>query len=332
MPFDQIRRRDFIALLGGAAAWPIAARAQQPKTRRVGMLITAVESDPEWRPRLALFLRELQRLGWEEGKNVRLDYRWSGADPERMRLDAAELISLAPDVIVTTSNQSAGIIGRQTRTIPIIFAPAGDPIGTGLVSNMARPGGNITGFTTYESEIAGKRLELLKEVAPRLARVAVLYTPGGPGSLAQLRLTESVAPSLNLSTTAIAAFDPEEMERAVNALAGEPNGGLAVLTGPAVTLNRDRIMVLAARHRLPAIYASREIVSGGGLMSYAASPDKLIQGAASYVDRILKDEKPGDLPVQLLAKVDLVINLKTAKTLGLTFPPNVLAIADEVIE
>jgi putative ABC transport system substrate-binding protein len=279
-----------------------------------------------------LLRQELQKLGWTEGRNVRLDYRWTGADPERMRAGAAELIRSVPDVILTSSNQSARIIGRQTRTIPIVFATAGDPVGTGLVSNMARPEGNITGFATYESEIAGKWLELLKEAVPYLTRVAALYTPGGPGSLAQLRLIEAVAPSLNLSTTTIAALDRNEMERAVNAFASEPNGGLAVLTGPAIGLNRDRIMSLAAQHHLPAIYSMRSYVVGGGLMSYGASDNNLVQGAASYVGRILKGEKPGDLPVQLMTTYELVINLKAAKALGLAMPPTLLTLADEVIE
>jgi putative tryptophan/tyrosine transport system substrate-binding protein len=223
-----MRRREFISGLGGAAvALPLGARAQQLGTRRVGILLPFSEDDQYWPPAVKVFLAELQKLGWVEGRNVRFDHRWAGADPERMRADAAELISLEPAVIVTFSNQSASILGQQTRTIPIVFAGAGDPVGTGLVANMARPGGNMTGFTTYESAIAGKRVELLREVAPRLTRLGVLYTPGGAGSLAQLHVIEAVAPSLNLSTTAIAAFDPEEIERAVNAFAREPNGGLA---------------------------------------------------------------------------------------------------------
>jgi putative ABC transport system substrate-binding protein len=329
----MIKRREFIAGLGSAAAWPLAARAEQLGMRRVGLLMPYSENDPYRQAGLKVFLAELQKLGWVDGRNVRFDYRWAGADPERMRADAAELIGLVPDVILTTSNQSASILGRQTRTIPIVFAPAGDPVGTGLVADMARPGGNMTGFTLYESAIAGKRLELLKGVAPRLTRVGVLYTPSGAGSLAQLRWIEAVAPSLNLSTTAIAALDPEEIERAVNAFAREPNGGLVVLTGPAVNLNRDRIMALAAKHHLPAIYPLRDYASYGGLMSYGSSDNNLFQGAASYVDRILKGEKPSDLPIQLLTtKVELVINLKTAKALGLTIPETLLATADEVIQ
>jgi putative ABC transport system substrate-binding protein len=252
-----MRRREFIAGLWSAAAWPVVVRAQQSGTRRVGMLMPFSENDPVWQANLKVFLAELQKLGWAEGRNVRFDHRWAGADPERMRADAAELISLEPAVIVTFSNQSASILGRQTRTIPIVFVGAGDAVGTSLVANMARPGGNMTGFTIYESAIAGKRVELLREVAPRLTRLGVLYTPGGAGSLAQLHVVEAVAPSLNLSTTPIAALDPEEIERAINAFSREPNGGLAVLTGPAVSLNRNHILALAAKHHLPAVYAGR---------------------------------------------------------------------------
>ena len=296
------------------------------------MLMPFSENDPVWQANLKVFLAELQKLGWAEGRNVRFDHRWAGADPERMRADAAELISLEPAVIVTFSNQSASILGRQTRTIPIVFVGAGDAVGTSLVANMARPGGNMTGFTIYESAIAGKRVELLREVAPRLTRLGVLYTPGGAGSLAQLHVVEAVAPSLNLSTTPIAALDPEEIERAINAFAREPNGGLAVLTGPAVSLNRNHILALAAKHHLPAVYAGRYLAIQGGLMSYGLSDDNLYQGTASYVDRILKGEKPGDLPIQLLTKFELVVNLKTAKALGLTVPQSILLSADEVIE
>ena len=327
-----MRRREFIAGLWSAAAWPVVVRAQQSGTRRVGMLMPFSENDPVWQANLKVFLAELQKLGWAEGRNVRFDHRWAGADPERMRADAAELISLEPAVIVTFSNQSASILGRQTRTIPIVFVGAGDAVGTSLVANMARPGGNMTGFTIYESAIAGKRVELLREVAPRLTRLGVLYTPGGAGSLAQLHVVEAVAPSLNLSTTPIAALDPEEIERAINAFAREPNGGLAVLTGPAVSLNRNQILALAAKHHLPAVYAGRYLAIQGGLMSYGLSDDNLYQGTASYVDRILKGEKPGDLPIQLLTKFELVVNLKTAKALGVTVPQSILLSADEVIE
>jgi putative ABC transport system substrate-binding protein len=328
----MIARREFITLLGGAAAtWPLAARAQQPKMKRVALLVEGGENDAESQLRLKLFRNELQKLGWTE-RNLQIDVERTGADPQRMRTVAAETIRRAPDVIVTGSNQVTTIVGQQTRTIPIIFTGAGDPVGTGLVANMAHPGGNVTGFTTYESEIAGKRLELLKQVVPTLTHVAALYTPEGAGSLAQLRVTETVAPSLNLSTVAIGARDGDAMELAVDAFASEPNGGLAVLTGPAVNVNRGRIMSLAARHHLPAIYSGRYFVNEGGLISYGGSTVALMQGSASYVDRVLKGERPGDLPIQLATRYELVINLKTAKTLGLDISPALLSVADELIE
>jgi len=329
----MIRRREFITALGGAAAaWPLAARAQQPGMKQVSVLLTADENDPEWLARLVFLRRALQKLAWTEGRNVQIDVQWTGADPQRMRAIAAESIRLAPDVILTTSNQLTTIVSQQTRIIPVIFVGAGDAVGTGLVADMAHPGGNVTGFTTYESQIAGKKLELLKQAVPTLTRVAVLYTPGGAASLSQLHIIETVGPSLNLTITAIGALDGDEMEREINAFANEPNGGLAVLTGPAVISNRSRIMSLAARYRLPSIYSGRYSVVEGGLMSYAASNETLLQGSASYVDRVLRGEKPGDLPVQLATGYELVINLKTAKALGLTVPPSLLTTADEVIE
>jgi putative tryptophan/tyrosine transport system substrate-binding protein len=328
-----MRRRDFIAALGGAvAAWPPAARAQQARMKRVVVLLDAGENDAEWQARLALLRRALEKLGWTEGRNIRIDAQWTGPDPQRMRTVAAEAIRLTPDVIVTATNLLTSIVGERTRTIPIVFAGAGDAVGTGLVASMAHPGGNITGFTTYESQIAGKKLELLKQAAPNLTRVAAIYTPGGAGSLGQLHVTESAASALNLSVAAIATRDGDEMERAVDTFAGEPNGALTVLTGPAVIANRARIISLAARHRLPAIYSGRYSVLEGGLMSYGASIASIVPGAASYVDRVLRGEKPGDLPVQLATNYEFVINLKTARALGLTMPPALLALADEVIE
>jgi putative ABC transport system substrate-binding protein len=328
-----MRRREFITLLVGAGfLLPSAAGAQQPATKRVAVLLSADESDPLFEAALVLFRRALERLGWADGRNLEIDVKHAGADPQRMRTVAAETIRLAPDAIVTTSNQLTTLVGQETRTIPIIFMGAGDAAGTGLVSSMARPDGNVTGFTTYESQIAGKKLELLKQVAPMLQRVAALYTPGGAGSLAQLRVVETAAPSLSLSTVAIGARGDDEMKRAIAAFASEPNGGLAVLTGPAVITNRSRIISLAARHRLPAIYSGRFYAVEGGLMSYAASSTSLVQGVASYVNRVLKGETPGDLPIQLATNYELVINLKTANAIGLEIPPALLAAADEVIE
>ena len=313
--------------------WPRSVQAQRSdRLRRIGVLSFRAESDPESPPELAAFRQELQKLGWTEERNVRIDYRWAAADLERMRTYAAELVGLAPDVILTNSNQVTMVVGQQTRTIPIVFASAGDPLETGLVSSMAQPGGNITGFTPLEAATSGKWLELLKEIAPSLTRVAVLYTPGGAASVATLRFVEGVASSLGVRLTAISARDPAEFERALDAFSSEANGGLVVLSGPNTSVNREQIIALAGRHRLPAIYPFRYYVTAGGLMCYGASNTDGYLGAASYVDRILKGEKPGDLPVQGPTKYQLVINLKTAKALGLTIPESFLLRADEVIE
>jgi putative ABC transport system substrate-binding protein len=328
-----MRRREFIVLLGGAVtAWPLVTRAQQPdRTLRIGVLVPAVESDPAYQARIAAFRESLQKLGWSEGRNVRFDYRWAGVDPERMRASAAELVSLAPDVLLSVSNQATAILSQQTRTIPIVFV-ANDPVETGLITSMAHPGGNMTGFTPFEVSLGGKWLQLLKEVTPRLARVAVLYTPGGAGSLAMLRTIEEVGPSLGVETTSVPARDPAEIERAIDAFSREANGGLIVLTGPGTNANRELIIALAARHRLPAIYPSRDSVANGGLISYGADQVDQFRQAGSYVDRILKGEKPGDLPVQAATKFELIVNLKTAKALGLNIPESFLLRADELIE
>jgi putative ABC transport system substrate-binding protein len=332
-----MRRRDFVTLLGGAAAgssllWPLVARAQQPdRMRRIGVLVPSVENSHDYQARMAAFRESLQKLGWSEGRNVRFDYRWAGADPERMRAYAAELVSLTPDVILSISNQATAILSEHTRTISIVFV-ANDPVQTGLITSTAHPGGNITGFTPYEAAMGGKWLQLLKEVTPRLAHVAVLYTPGGPGSLAMLRTIEEVSPSLGVEKTSVPARDPAEIERAIGAFSREASGGLVILTGPGTTANRALIIALAARHRLPAIYPNRESVADGGLISYAADLVDQVRQAGSYVDRILRGEKPGDLPVQVPIKFDLVVNLKTAKALGLNIPESFLLRADEVIE
>jgi putative ABC transport system substrate-binding protein len=328
-----MRRGVFIVLLGGAVtAWPLVTRAQQPdRTLRIGVLVPAVESDPAYQARIAAFRESLQKLGWSEGGNVRFDYRWAGVDPERMRASAAELVSLAPDVLLSVSNQATAILSQQTRTIPIVFV-ANDPVETGLITSMAHPGGNMTGFTPFEVSLGGKWLQLLKEVTPRLARVAVLYTPGGAGSLAMLRTIEEVGPSLGVETTSVPARDPAEIERAIDAFSREANGGLIVLTGPGTNANRELIIALAARHRLPAIYPSRDSVANGGLISYGADQVDQFRQAGSYVDRILKGEKPGDLPVQAATKFELIVNLKTAKALGLNIPESFLLRADELIE
>src|SRR4051812_35902928 len=327
-----MRRREFIVLLGGTAAtWPLVARAQQTdRMRRVGVLATSVEG-PDLQPRMAAFRQSLLKLGWSEGLNVRFDYRSPGADPERMRAYAAELVSLAPDVILSVSNQATAILSQQTRTISVVFL-ANDPLETGLITSMAHPGGNMTGFTPFEVSMGGKWLELLKEVVPRLARVAVLFTLGGQASLATLRVIEGSAPSLGVETTSVPARDPAEIERVIDAFSREANGGLIVLTGPSTNANRELIIALAARHRLPAIYPDRESVANGGLISYGADLVDQFRQAGSYVDRILKGEKPGDLPVQAATKFELIVNLKTAKALGLNIPESFLLRADELIE
>jgi putative ABC transport system substrate-binding protein len=329
-----MKRREFISLLGGAAvAWPVAARAQQPqRIRTIGVLGTIAEDDPHWTARLMAFERELQRAGWSEGRNVRFERRSAPADSDRTRSHATELVALAPDVILTSSNIGTAILGGQTRTIPIVFVGTGEPVETGLVPNMARPGGNITGFALLELGIGGKWLELLKEIEPSLRRVAVIYTQGGPGSEGLLHTLDALAPSFGVNTTSIPARDASQLERAISAFSSEPNSGLIAVPGPAVLVHRAQIIAAAARHRLPAIYAGSHHVTSGGLMSYGADLTDLYRRAAAYVDRILRGEKPGELPVQLPTKFELVINLKTAKALGLTVPRFLLARADEVIE
>jgi putative ABC transport system substrate-binding protein len=323
----MIQRRDFITLLGGAAAWPLEASAQQSdRVRRIGVLHTLGE-DPQG---FMAFQQELQRMGWIEGRNVMFMRRYPALDA--IPVQAAELVASAPDVLLTTSNLATVTVGRQTRAIPIVFVTAGDPVGTGLIPNMARPGGNITGFLSYEVALAGKWVELLKEIAPGLSRAAVIYTQGGAGSEGLLNIVESVAPSFGVRTTSIPARDPLQIEKAINALSSELDSGLIVLTGPGVGLHRMQIIAAAAQHRLPAIYANRYSVTLGGLLSYGANTADNFRRAASYVDRILKGEKPADLPVQAPTKYELVINLKTAKALGLAVPRLILLRADEVIE
>jgi putative ABC transport system substrate-binding protein len=328
-----VRRRQFITLFGSAAAWPLTARAQQPeRMRRVGILLVYAESDPEGRARVAVFQHELEKLGWLDGRNVHFEVRWASADPEHMRTYAAELVGLGVDIIFTSSNQVTTILSQQTRTIPIVFAAASDPLETGLISSMAHPGGNITGFSQFELAMSGKWLELLKEAEPRLNRVAVLHALSGPSQPGYVRVIDGLAPSLGIQITSAPVRDLAEIEHAINAFSVEANGGLIVLSTPLMTVYREQIIALAARHRLPAIYPARIFATDGGMMSYAANVSTLFQRAASYVDRILKGEKPGDLPVEAPTKFELVINLKTVKALGLTVPPSLLAIADEVIE
>jgi putative ABC transport system substrate-binding protein len=326
-------RREFVTLLGGAAAWPLAAHAQQPeRMRRIGVLIPYAADDPEGQARIAAFLQGLQQLGWTEGRNVRIDYRWSAGDADRARRYAAELVALAPDVILASGASNVGPLLQATRTVPIVFPVIGDPVGAGFVDSLARPGGNATGFMSREYSLSGKWLELLKEIAPSVTRVAVLRNAADSVGPVQFGVIQAVAPSLRVEVNPINLRDAGEIERAIAAFAGSPNGGLILTGGATSLLHSDLIITLAARHKLPAVYAYRHIVTGGGLIFYGANYYDQYRRAAGYVDRILKGEKPADLPVQAPTKYELVINLKTAKTLGLEVPPTLLARADEVIE
>jgi len=325
-------RREFITLVGGAAvAWPLAARAQQPdQMRRIGVLLPAAADDSEWQARVGAFLQALQQLGWSDGRNVRIDYRWAAGDAGRFHRYAEELLALGPDVILASATPSVQALQQATRTVPIVFAIVADPVGAGLVDSLARPGGNVTGFTPFEYGISGKWLELIKEVAPRVTRVAVLrdLTIG----LAQLGAIQSVAPSLGIELRPVNVRDADEIERSIASFAQGSNGALIVTASTSAIIHRELITTLAARNKLPAVYYTRYWVAGGGLMSYGPDFRDQFRRAAGYVDRILKGEKPADLPVQAPTKYELVINLKTAKALGLELPATVLARADEVIE
>jgi len=331
-----MRRREIIALLGGAAAssvaWPLAARAQQSEQmRRIGVLQILTENDPEAVARHAAFEQTLEVMGWSKGRNVRIDYRWAGGDANRVRKYAAELLSLGPDVILTSGSITVTPLLQATRTIPIVFVQVVDPVGGGLVESLARPGGNATGFTLFEYSLSGKWLELLKEIAPRVSRVAVIRDPTrGPG-IGQFAVIQAVAPSLGVELRPINALDTAEIKRAVAAFAESPNGGLIVTSG-GTGFNRDLIIPLASRHRLPAVYPFRYYVTDGGLVSYGPDTIDQFRRAGGHIDRILKGEKPADLPVQAPTKYQLVINLKAAKALGLDVPASVLSRADEVIE
>jgi putative tryptophan/tyrosine transport system substrate-binding protein len=327
-----MRRREFISLLGGvAAAWPLAARAQQSeRMRRIGVLMNTVSDDAEGQARLAAFHQGLQQLGWTVGHNVRIDYRWGGDDAERIRRGAAELVALGSDVILASGTPSVAALRQATDRIPVVFAQVGDPVGAGFVESLGRPAGNITGFAAQEFGVSPKWLELLKEVAPGVTRVAVLrdLTVG----IAYLAAIQAVAPALGVELTPIGIRDAGEVERAVTAFARGSTDGMIVTPSTLHLANRELIATVAARHRLPAVYGFRYHVTVGGLLSYGPNSVDLFRRAAGYVDRILKGEKPADLPVQAPTKYELVINLKTAKALGLTVPPSLLARADEVIE
>jgi putative ABC transport system substrate-binding protein len=329
-----MNRRAFITLLGGAAvAWPLAARAQQPeRVRRIGVLMAALSAnDSEGQARVAAFLQGLQELGWSVGRNVIVDIRWSTGNDADARKYAAELVALAPDVILANANAVAPLL-QVTSTVPIVFVNVIDPVGAGYVDSLARPGGNITGFTTYEYSMSGKWLQLLKEIAPGVTRAAVLRDPSIASGPAQFATIQAVAPSLGIELRPFDVRNEGEIERALALFAQNPNGGLILTASAQATSHRDLIVTLAARHRLPAVYYGRYWAAAGGLISYGPDLLDAFRRAAGYVDRILKGEKPADMPVQASTKFELVINLKTAKALGLTVPPSLLARADEVIE
>jgi putative ABC transport system substrate-binding protein len=334
MKGHAMKRREFITLIGGAAAgWPLTTRAQQGgPMRRVGVFVPTAGDDPESKIRITVFLQVLRESGWTDGRNVRIDYRWGAGDAEQYRKIAAELIALAPDVVVALGTLTVGALQRASRTVPIVFVQVSDPVGGGIVESLAKPGGNATGFASPEYGTSAKYLELLKEVAPRLTRAAVVRDPGNTAGTAQFAAIQTASSSLGMELRPVDVRDAGEIERAVSAFARQPNGGLIVTQSAPAQIHRDLIIGLAARHRLPAVYPYRFYVTGGGLISYGVDTIDHFRRAASYVDRILKGEKPADLPVQAPTKFETVINLKTAKTLGLNVPATVLARADEVIE
>jgi putative ABC transport system substrate-binding protein len=329
-----MKRRDFITLVGGAAvAWPLAARAQQPeRTRRLGILMAIAENDPEGQQRVAAFVQGLRELGWTEGANIHIDYRWAGADVGRIRSAAAELIDFKPDAIVAQTALAVAPLQQMTTSIPIVFLNIVDPVNSGFVASLARPGGNITGFTPAEMSMRGKLLEVLKEVAPAVSRVGVLYNPVQAPQVGQWHAIETAAPALGVQVSAAGAANADEITHRIEAFANEPDSGMIVLANPVNDSNRGLIIALMARRLMPAIYAYPHYVREGGLVSYGVDPIDQFHQAATYVDRILKGAKPADLPVQQPTKFDLTVNLKTAKALGLTIPQSLLARADEVIE
>src|SRR5262249_35227371 len=329
---QYVRRRDFIKVVAGsAAAWPLSARAQREQIARIGVLMS-VGDDPEGRARFTAFRQGLEKLGWTEGQNVRIDVRWAAGDAALERKFAAELVTLTPDVILATASPTVAALQAVTRTVPIVFAHCVDPVGAGFVDSLARPGGNATGFVLFEYGIGAKWLELLKEIAPNVTRVAVLRDPIIAAGIGQFGAIQSVAPTLGVDLTPVNLRDPGDIERAISAFARSSSGGLIVTAAPIALVHRDLIVTLANRHKLCAVYNLRSYVTAGGLISYGTDIYDLFRRAAGYVDRVLKGEKPADLAVQAPTKFEMAINMKTAKALGLTIPPSVLARADEVIE
>ena len=329
-----MRRREFIRFVSGAAAaWPFRVRAQQgDRIRRIGVLTGTRAEDLDNKARLAAFEQALQQLGWTPGRNVRIDYRFAGGDAATSRKQAEELVALAPDVILSTGSFSTGSLLQATHTVPVVFVIVPDPVGSGFVDSLSQPGGNATGFMQFEYGLSGKWLELLKEIAPNLTRAIVLWDPAITAGIGQFAIIQSVATSAGVDVKPVKLRDAGEIERAITAFARSQNGGLIVTASAFGLVHRDLIIALAARHKLPAVYPESLFIAAGGLISYGANFIDQYRRVASYVDRILKGEKPADLPVQAPTKYELVINLKTAKALGLTVPPSLLARADQVIE
>jgi putative ABC transport system substrate-binding protein len=331
----RLRRREFMAGLGGAAAWPLAARAQQgDRVRRIGVLIGSDENDPRWKPRLPAFTQALAGLGWTDGRNLRMDLRWGGDDINRIRALAQELVGLQPDIILTSATPSTVALQRETRTIPIVFVIVTDPVASGLVARLDRPGGNITGFAAYEASLGGKWLELLSEIAPGLKRAAIMFNPDtAPYISAYMPILETAARSLKIEPITAPVHSDLEIETAITPLRREPGGGLLVIPDTFFTAAHSAPLILAAaRNNVPAVYPQSFYVRDGGLLSYGVDGVDIWRRAATYVDRILHGANPADLPVQLPTKFEMVVNLKTAKALGLTVPPSIRLRADEVIE
>ena len=328
-----IGRREFLTLLGGAAAWPAAARAQQgERNRRVAVFTALAPDDPENQSRIAAFQQEMQRLGWTEGQNLRITYHSVGSDAEHVRKEAAELVTLAPDVILANGGTTMVPLHQLNRSVAVVFVNVPDPVGAGFVASLARPGGNATGFTVYEYGISGKWLELLKQVAPGVARVAVLRDPANPSGMGQWGVIQAVSPSFGVELRPVDNRNADEIERGITTFAQEPNGGMIVVANAFSVVHRDLIIRLAARHRLPAVYPYRFFCIGGGLIAYGVDDIDQYRRAAGYVDRVLRGARPADLPVQGSSKYQLTVNLAAAKALGLEIPPTLLARADGVIE
>jgi putative ABC transport system substrate-binding protein len=329
-----MRRREFIALLGGTAAWPLSARAQRPdQIRRVGVLVGLAEDDPDSKPRLGAFRLGLEKLGWSEGRNIHLDVRFAlPANEQQVQIMVKELLALSPDVIVSQSTAPTAAFRRETRNVPIVFIAVGDPVGAGFIANLARPGSNLTGLTLYDGSVAGKWLEMLKEIDPRVTRAAFIINPKTSSFPLLARETETMAQSLAIELTSITIENAGDIGRVMESFASLPNGGLVFPPNATTTANRDLIVALAARYRLPAVYAWREFVTAGGLLSYGTNFVELFRQTASYVDRILRGSSPADLPVQAPTRYETVLNLKTAKALDLTVPASLLVAVDEVIQ